>query len=104
MDKQPLVSIIIPAYNAAAYIREALDSALAQTYRNKEIIVIDDGSTDKTSRLLERYIKTESIIYIHQGNHGLAGARNTGIKTARGKYISLLDADDLLPPLKISAL
>ena len=87
---KPLVSIIIPTYNDAKYILQAVNSALAQTYKNIEIIVVDDGSTDNTKELL----KNLKINYIFQENKGLSGARNTGMKLARGKYIALLDADD----------
>lgn len=99
--KLELVSIIIPAYNAAVYIREAVDSALAQTYPNCEVIVVDDGSTDNTRVILEPYINARKIQYIYQPNKGLSGARNTGIRAAKGEYIALLDADDLFLPTKI---
>ena len=98
----PLVSIIIPAYNAGRYIREAVDSALAQTYKNCEVIVVDDGSTDNTRQVLTPYIDAGKIKYIYQKNKGLAGARNTGIKNSSGEYIALLDADDLFLPEKIA--
>jgi glycosyltransferase involved in cell wall biosynthesis len=100
-QKEPLVSVIIPAYNAAAYVREAVDSALAQTYKNIEIIVVDDGSTDATRKILEPYAAKKSITYIHQENRGLSGARNTGIKKSRGEFIALLDSDDIFLPKKI---
>ncbi len=100
MEKS-LVSIIIPTYNAAAYITDAIDSVLAQTYVNKEIIVVDDGSIDNTREVLSRYLITGKIKYIFQENKGLSGARNTGIKESRGKYIALLDADDFFLPEKI---
>jgi len=93
--KQPLVSIIIPTYNTARYLEEAVNSALGQTYKNKEIIVVDDGSTDNTREILDVYIRKGVIKYIYQKNKGLAGARNTGIMSARGEYVALLDADDL---------
>lgn len=101
MKKQPLVSIIVPTYNSAVYLREAIDSALAQTYRGVEIIVIDDGSTDNTKKILGPYIIDKKIKYIYQANRGLSGARNTGIKVARGEFIALLDADDIFLPNKI---
>ncbi len=71
-----LVSIIIPAYNAEKYIKQAVDSALAQTYPNFEVIVVDDGSTDGTKKILDSY--GEKIVYLYQGNQGLAASRNTG--------------------------
>jgi glycosyltransferase involved in cell wall biosynthesis len=98
---KPLVSIIIPAYNAGRYIREAVDSALAQTYKNCEVIVVDDGSSDNTRQVLAPYIDAGKIKYIYQENKGLAGARNTGIKNSSGEYIALLDADDIFLPTKL---
>lgn len=96
-----LVSIIIPAWNSENYIKESIDSALSQTYKNIEIIVIDDGSTDNTKKVINDYIKSRKIYYIFQPNKGLAGARNTGILSAKGEYIALLDSDDLFLPKKI---
>ena len=101
MSKKPLVSIVIPAYNVESYIKNAIESALNQTYKNIEIIVIDDGSTDSLKKALEPYLKSKKIKYIYQENKGLAGARNTGIKNARGEYIALLDSDDEFLPEKI---
>lgn len=101
MMVKSLVSIIIPSYNAAAYVKEAVDSALAQTYSQCEIIVIDDGSSDDTKKILKPYIDKEEMKYVYQDNKGLAAARNTGIKNSRGEYIALLDADDIFIPQKI---
>jgi len=94
----PLVSIIIPAYNVAPYIKEALDSVFAQTYTNFEPIVINDGSPD-TPALEEVLAPYRSrIVYLKQENRGLAGARNTGLRAATGEFVALLDADDLWTP------
>lgn len=101
MSSKNLVSVIIPAYNAAAYVKEAVDSAIAQTYPNKEVIVVDDGSTDGTRAVLEPYIKKKAIVYLHQENRGLAGARNTGVRSARGEFVALLDSDDIFLPDKL---
>jgi glycosyltransferase involved in cell wall biosynthesis len=101
MSEEGLVSIIIPAYNAADYLKEAVDSALAQTYENCEIIVVDDGSTDETKKVLEPYVEKNKIKYVYQQNKGLSGARNTGIRESTGNYVALLDADDLFLPTKI---
>ncbi len=97
-----LVSVIIPSYNTEKYVREAVDSALRQTHKNIEVIVVDDGSTDGTKAILEPYIKSGQITYIYQANKGLAGARNTGLHASRGEYIALLDADDIFMPEKIA--
>jgi glycosyltransferase involved in cell wall biosynthesis len=92
------VSVIIPAYNVARFIGETLDSLVAQTYTDYEAIVINDGSPDEEE--LERVLAPyrERIVYIKQENRGLSGARNTGIRAARGRYVALLDSDDLWEP------
>jgi len=97
----PKVSIIIPSYNSAGFVREAVDSALSQTYKNIEIVIVDDGSTDGTKKILEPYIKSGKIKYIYQANKGLSGARNAGIRNSTGDYVALLDADDIFLPKKI---
>jgi glycosyltransferase involved in cell wall biosynthesis len=94
-----LVSVIIPTYNYARYVRQAVDSALAQSYPDREIIVVDDGSTDNTRQVLQDY--GDKIAYIYQANQGLSAARNTGIRAARGDFIALLDSDDLWHPRKL---
>lgn len=93
---KPRVSIVIPAYNQADYLAEAIASSLEQTYQDYEIIVVDDGSTDETPTVAQRFSST--IRYIRQENQGLAGARNTGIRHAAGEYIALLDSDDRWSP------
>lgn len=99
---KPLVSIIIPAHNAEKYIQEAVDSALGQTYENIEVVVIDDGSTDGTKKVLELYVRDRKIKYVYQENKGLAGARNAGIRNSKGEYVAFLDADDLFLPEKVA--
>jgi glycosyltransferase involved in cell wall biosynthesis len=86
----PLVSAIIPAYNAAKFVHRAIESALAQTHRLLEIIVVDDGSQDETAEVAARY----PVTVIRQKNGGTANARNTGIKAARGEWLAFLDHDD----------
>ena len=95
----PLVSIIIPIYNRTDYICEAIDSVICQTFKNFEIIVVDDGSLTNVSGFLKPYIK--QVKYIYQNNKGLASARNTGIKNSQGRYIAFLDDDDLFEPCKL---
>lgn len=95
-----LVSVVIPTYNNAQFVCDAIDSVLAQTYKNYEILLIDDGSKDNTGRVIEKY-DGKQIRYIYQENKGLAGARNTGIKASRGELIAFLDADDMWLPEKL---
>ncbi|HLW97931.1 MAG TPA: glycosyltransferase family A protein [Candidatus Acidoferrales bacterium] len=92
------VSVIIPAYNVSKYIGEALDSVFKQTFQGFEVIVVNDGSpdTEQLERVLENY--HDRILYLTQEHKGLAGARNTAIRAARGNYVALLDADDFWEP------
>ena len=97
-----LVTVVIPTYNRAEQVCGAIDSALAQTYRNVEVVVVDDGSTDGTAKLLEdRYGGRISLI--RRGDNGwAAAARNTGIRAARGRWIRCLDSDDVMAPTAIA--
>lgn len=96
--EEPKVSIIIPCYNQGQYLEEAIASVLAQTYRNFEIVIVDDGSNDtSTLEILKNYNQHSSRV-IHTSNQGLACARNNGIKESKGKYILPLDADDKIAP------
>ena len=100
MSNNPLVSIIIPAFNSDYYIQETLDSILAQTYHNKEIIVVDDGSTDKTAQIIHGY--GSKITYLYQKNSGgCAVPRNSGIENSSGEFLCFIDADDLMMPERI---
>lgn len=96
---KPLVSIIIPCYNTVRFVEETIRSALAQTYENIEVIVINDGSTDNSEEVILS-VKDARIHYVYQENKGLSAARNTGIKKAKGDFLTFLDADDLLLPNK----
>lgn len=96
----PKVSIIVPTYNRAKYVTEAIDSILAQTFLDFELIVIDDGSTDNTKDVLNRY--GDRIIYIYQTNSGVGTARNVGIRHARGEWLAFLDSDDIWLPEYLS--
>jgi glycosyltransferase involved in cell wall biosynthesis/ADP-heptose:LPS heptosyltransferase len=93
----PLVSVIIPTYNTADYIADAIESIVIQNYRNFEIIIVDDGSTDNTKDIVDRF-EGEEIKYMHQQNKGAPSACNTGIKISNGDYIIRLDADDMMTP------
>lgn len=98
----PLVSIILSAYNAEKFLRQALDSACGQTYGNIEIIAVNDGSTDGTGEILQEYSQRESRIkVIHQKNSGLSVSRNRAIENSRGEFVAPMDADDIWYPLKI---
>ena len=97
MTKNPLISVIIPIYNVEKYIHQCLDSVINQSYKNLEIILVDDGSIDKCSEICDEYAKKDKrIIIIHQENKGLSSARNTGLKYASGSYIAFVDSDDWL--------
>jgi glycosyltransferase involved in cell wall biosynthesis len=100
MSSAPLVSVVMPVYNGARYLRQALESALTQTYRPLEIVVVDDGSTDDTPALLAEF--GDKIRSIRQQNSGSAAARNAALRAARGELIAFLDADDLWLPRKLA--
>lgn len=89
-----LVSVVIPVYNVERYIQQALDSVLAQTYQNIEIIVVDDQSPDNSIAIIKEHYNDPRMRIISQQNRGLAGARNTGIRNANGRYVAFLDSDD----------
>lgn len=92
----PVVSVVMPAFNAGRYIRPAIDSALAQTFADLEILVVDDGSTDDTAAIVARAVaKDPRVRLLRQPNGGVSVARNAALRVARGKYIALLDSDDV---------
>ncbi len=90
-----LVSIIIPCYNAEKYIAETIQSVLDQTYQNWELIIVDDGSKDSSSKIVSNFLNDNRISFYHQINSGVSSARNNGFTKAYGKYITFLDADDV---------
>lgn len=97
MDTMPLVSVIMPVYNVEAFLEEAVKSIINQEYLNWELILVDDGSTDKSAEICDEFVKTDKRIrVIHQANQGLSDARNQGIRDARGEYIIFVDSDDSL--------
>lgn len=94
-ETTPLISVVIPIYNVSQYLPRCLESVLAQTYTNLEIILVDDGSTDNSGNICEMYAKKDRrIITIHKENGGLSDARNFGLHRANGKYITFIDSDD----------
>lgn len=95
----PKISVIIPIYNAEIYLRRCIDSVLAQTYRNLEIIVVDDGSSDTSGAICDEYTaKDNRVQIVHQKNGGVSAARNAGLNLATGDYIGFVDADDYIAP------
>lgn len=97
MAESSLVSVIIPAYNVEQYIENCISSVMKQSYANIEIIVVDDGSTDSTSKMIDEIrVRDSRVKVIHTKNRGVSSARNTGIEVARGEYITFVDADDYL--------
>lgn len=101
--EEPLVSVVIPNYNGERFVVDAVMSACSQTYKNIEIIVVDDCSTDRSKKLVEKIRESDSRIILieKEENEGVAVARNTGIQNAKGKYIALLDSDDIWEAEKI---
>lgn len=97
---EPFVSVIIPTYNRARYLAEAIESVLAQTYTAREVIVVDDGSTDDTEEVAGKF--GDSILYHRQENAERSAARNTGFRLSRGSLIAFLDSDDLWLPSKLA--
>lgn len=99
----PLVTVVIPVFNGAADISDAINSACGQSYKNIEIIVVDDGSTDGTQELVKKIERSDNRVKLieHSDNRGVSAARNTGIKNSSGQYIGLLDADDIWHPDKV---
>jgi len=96
MKNKTLFSIIVPVYNTSKYIDKCINSILNQTYNNYEIIIINDGSTDNSKEVLEKYKDNKKITIINQKNKGLSGARNNGIKKSKGSYIIFIDSDDYI--------
>jgi len=99
MSKHPQISLIIPIYNVEAYLEQCLQSVAAQTFDPLEVILVNDGSTDKGASVCDRFLKKNpSWIYIEQSNSGASAARRNGLKRSSGEYIAFLDADDVLAP------
>ncbi|OTA15395.1 capsular polysaccharide biosynthesis protein CpsI [Xenorhabdus vietnamensis] len=103
--KNPLISIIIPAFNVESFISNSINSVLRQTYNNIEIIIVNDGSTDNTLNVIENMAgKNKNIIVLSQINKGISSARNLGLSKSTGEYISFLDSDDSIEPIFIESM
>ena len=102
---KPLVSIIIPVYQVEKYLDKCIASVVGQTYQNLQIILVDDGSTDRSPAICDNWKEQDSrITVIHQPNGGLSRARNAGLKIATGEFVGLVDSDDWIEPLMIETL
>ncbi len=105
MEKQPLVSVIVPAYNAEDFISETIESVVSQTYSNIELLLVNDGSLDSTGKICREYVKVDGRIkYYEKANSGVSDTRNYGLSCVSGEYIVFLDADDSLPEDAIAVL
>ena len=101
----PKVSVIVPVYNTEKYLPRCIESILAQTFTDFELILVNDGSTDKSGKICDEYAKKDSrIVVIHKENGGVSSARNKGIEISQGELISFIDADDWITPLYLSDL
>jgi glycosyltransferase involved in cell wall biosynthesis len=100
MENTPAITVLIPAYNVEKYIAKAIESVLQQTYTDFELLIVNDGSTDDTQRIIQSF-NDERIILINQSNKGVAAALNIGLKNAKGTYIARFDADDICHPQRL---
>lgn len=99
MSKQPLLSIIVPVYNSEKWLRRCVESVLSQSFSDYELILVDDGSSDESGEICDRYSNIDNRIQvIHTKNSGVSSARNTGIESAKGQWISFIDSDDWISP------
>ena len=101
----PKVTVIVPVYNVEQYLRRCIDSILAQTFGDLELILVDDGSADSSGVICDAYAEKDSRVkVIHQKNSGVSAARNTGLDAAEGEYIAFVDSDDHVDPDYLAAL
>ena len=104
-DKTAIISVIIPIYNVELYLNKCIESVLNQTYTNLEVILVNDGSTDRSGEICDSYCKIDKRVkVIHQKNGGPALARNRGLRIAKGEYIGFIDSDDYMAEDKYEAL
>ncbi|HCR4895454.1 TPA: glycosyltransferase family 2 protein, partial [Enterococcus faecium] len=105
MNSSDLISVIIPVYNVEKYVGSCLESVCNQTYKNLDIIIVDDGSKDSSNKICEDYaLKDSRIRIIHKNNAGLGLARNTGLEHVKGKYVAFIDSDDFVAANYIEAM
>lgn len=105
LARRPVVSVVVPAYQVEGFLAEALDSVLSQSYRELEVVVVDDGSTDGSGEIADRYAAEDPRVHVvHQANAGLGAARNVGVRHATGDYLAFADSDDLVLPGAYGAL
>ncbi len=105
MSDNPLISVVIPVYKVEKYLRECVDSVINQTYKNLDIILVDDGSPDKCPAICDEYAEKDTRVrVIHRKNGGLSAARNSGIDIARGEYITFIDSDDYVSRVYVEQL
>lgn len=99
MCEEKLLSVIVPVYKVEPYLHRCVDSIRNQTYKNLQIILVDDGSPDNCGKICDEYAELDArIIVVHQENRGLSGARNTGLRYAKGEYVAFVDSDDWIAP------
>ena len=99
MNEKPLITVVVPIYNVEVYLEQCIRSVLAQTYENFELLLVDDGSKDKSGEIVDRLAQTDRrIVPFHQKNQGVAAARNTGLDHSKGRYAAFLDGDDWYHP------
>ena len=100
-QKTPLISLIVPFYNGEMYLKDCIKSIIEQDYQNIELILVDDGSSDNSKNIADRFAKNDKRISVyHQNNSGVSTARNVGIEKSRGEYIGFIDADDYIDKSK----
>lgn len=105
MKQQPLISVVVPVYNVEEYLNQCVDSILDQTYKNLEVILINDGSKDNGGKICDAYAEKDARVkVIHQTNKGLSGARNSGLELVSGEYLAFVDSDDWIEPNMFSRL
>ena len=105
MKTNPLISVIVPIYNVEAYLEKCIESILSQDYTPLEIILVNDGATDGSGEICDKYAKQyENITALHKKNGGLSSARNAGMEIMQGEYVSFIDSDDYIAPDMISTL